>query len=165
MYKISNRATPQTDKTGFSSFGRKFCDYISGLDFNDSRSTEFADEIPSTASSVVIEPTPAHWHLTVQSFTQCRGGKAAYKNLCEMRESYKVVPLVETYVCVVEALIREDEPEIIGEILRCMNEDNLALRGPIIEDLQLMRRFDIVLEVMDEIGGLNGTKSLSRKNN
>ena len=164
MYRAapgSSRSRKPKDKTspsgGFFSMRRLFNDFICKEDFDDSRSTEFVDEAEAPLSRPAAEPTATHWYHTVHAFALHRGGRAAYDQLCRMREVYEAVPSLECYTCALDALIAQDEPEVIGEVLRYMNEDGVPVAEDTRERMQQMRRYDIVLEAMDSMGGLNGT--------
>lgn len=137
---------------GVFSMSKLFKDYIFREDFDDARSSEFIEERKGAdPANEVVEPTLMHWYHTIHAFCLYRGGRSAYAELCRMREAYGVTPTVDCYSCVVDVLIANDEPDIIGEILRYMNEDGVTLKPETVEKMECMRRYDVILEAMDEI--------------
>ena len=135
---------------------RMFTDYINN---------EMFDEACSTVAKPIfaVEPSLTHWYHTIHAFAIRKGGRAAYSILCSMREEYNLIPSVECFSCVINELIDEDAPELIGSILRFMNDDGIMLDRETKARMREMRRFDIVLEVMDEIGGLNGRRTTANQ--
>ena len=102
-----------------------------------------------------IKPSPVHWFHTISCSTRCRGGAAGLKVLRMMREDQAIgggelTPNQSCYGVVVNALIDEDKPELISDSLLMMIEDNVTLDGSITDKMKQMRRYDVILEVMEQ---------------
>ena len=150
--EIRGERSRASSAKGAFSMSKLFKDYIFRQDFDDGRSSEFIEERKGrNITNEVVEPTLTHWFHTIHAFSLYRGGRSAYAELCRMREAYGVAPTADCYTCVVNVLIDSDEPDIIGEILRYMNEDGVALKPETVEKMESMRRYDIILEALDEI--------------
>lgn len=162
--KLSETAQQKSKKK--SLFGGLLKELFFGDEFDDSRSSAFKDaglsvtDSPSNAAKLKgVTPTMNHWFLTVDAFVKSRGGEAGLKELRRMREEFKLAPSIKCYTCVLHEFIENDQPELIGKVLRYMNEDKVILQRNTLEKMKEMRRFDMVLEVIEQINSENEKKA------
>ncbi len=99
-------------------------------------------------------PTVFHWFHTISCFAEVEGGLAASDIIRTMRAPAAeggagLTPNQACYAAALERLIISDAAEAVAGLMVMMLADKVTLPIALAEKVKLMRRYDVVREIME----------------